>query len=442
MQTRTQPIDWFVSKVWLACAVLAALTTILRAAPAPGVSFTKIADTSTIIPAGQWAGEKFARFGIPTMKDGRVAFIGSVTSTAEQTGVYAWSDGTLAMLADPSVAPPGGGVLTRFRYPSILANGYAFDTGSSSGRTNGVYRVIDGALTSIGALPVTHTTGTSFDNQDTWFYGYSFHPPPIGGIIDSGIYRAHNSLFQIVVPNGMVPPSAPPEYGFYFVNDEHRVIARDGRVVFWAKSRSATGPEISGLYAIKDGLIERLVDSTMAAPTADMTFSGLYGSPFDFDESTLVFRSGQSIYAQRNGNFEVIATAGQPAPGGGVFAFTGYEYSQVSLDGGCLAFTEGPNPINLPHRIYADIGGSLARIVGRDDVIFGETISNLQIGPDGLSGNQIVFYAKFMSGGSGVFLATIPEPGAAPYAAALAWLLVCVVARQRKPTRSGHERRV
>jgi len=384
---------------------------VLYADPAPGVTFTKIADTSTLIPGGQWAGEKFKSFGIPAIDDGNVVFLGVPdSSTNGDNGVYGWKNGALGLVADPSVPHPSGGTLREFREPSIRGDTVAFRT---EGGDYSIFRVAGGTVTSIGTIPVTRFRSPSMDGEDTWFYGYSFGPGPLGGVIDGGFYRARGGTFQNVVPHGSPTPSAPAGYTFYFVNTDHRVTAIEGRAVFYAASEKANSPSISGLYSVRDGVVERIVDSTMLAPGGDSNFSSLFRSPFAFDDSTFVFRSGQSIYKQRDGVFEVVATAGEPAPGGGVFAFTDYDYPQISVDGGHLAFTEGPNPIGLPTALHCDLGGSLMRIISRNDILLGETVARVQIGPSALSRNQIVFYAEFMNGNSGVFVATIPEPAAA-----------------------------
>jgi hypothetical protein len=121
-----------------------------------------------------------------------------------------------------------------------------------------------------------------------------------------------------------------------------------------------------------------------------------------------VFQNWGGIYAERDGLFQVVAISGQPAPGGGVFSFS--TDVDVSIDDGHLAFSSGWNQIGLPFTIYSDVGGSLQRIIGRDDVLFGETVVEVQLGPQGLSGNQIAFYATFTNGNSGIYVATVPEP--------------------------------
>jgi hypothetical protein len=379
--------------------------------PAPGVTFTRIADTSTIIPAGQWAGEKFYGFGIPSIQNGRVAFVGAPeTTNGTENGVYTWSNGALVLLADPSVPRPGGGpAFDRFRYPSANGDEYAFDTGSSLGRTNGIYRMVNGTLTSIGELPVTHTDGTTFDNDDTWFYGYSFHPPPIGGIINSGIYRARDGSIENVVPDGTPTPSAPEGYGFYFVSIEHRVVAHDGSAVFWAVSKKPSSPDISGLYRVKDGVVERIVDSSMAAPGGSGTFGPFTPySTFDDDGGALIFKSGGRVYTERDGVFTLIASGGEPAPGGGVFAF--HTYADVSVDAGRIVFSGGPDPLGYPSNLYINDAESLHRIIAAGDELSGKIVQKVQIGPQGLSGNEVVFWARFTDLSYGIYLVTIPEP--------------------------------
>jgi len=428
--------------VWLSISALALLlivpARVSSAAPAPGVTFTKIADTSTLIPAGQWAGEKFKYFGIPAIDNGKVVFLGVPdSSTNGDNGVYGWKNGALGLVADPSVPHPTGGTLRLFRDPAVQGDSYVFAT---DGGGAGIFRSANDVVTSIGALPVTRYSAPSIDRADVWFYGYSFGPGPFDPVSGAGVYRARSGSFERLAAHGQPTPHAPDGYRFYMISTDRRVVASGGRAVFWAVSTKPSSPDVSGLYSVTDGVVERVVDSTMSAPGGSGgTFGTFADAAFDADGGYTLFCNDAGVYRDGLGGVTLVVAAGQDAPGGGTFAFTAF--CDVAADGGRIAFTDGTNPIGLPHRIYSDVGGTLGRIVGRGDTLFGETITKVQLGPDSLSANQIVFYAQFTSGSSGVFLATIPEPDVARISAAIAALLACAVSRQRTSTRSGHERR-
>jgi len=409
----------------VSAALLCAPT--LRAEPAPGVTFTKIADTSTIIPAGQWAGEKFKHFGIPAIDNGNVVFLGVPDSaTGGDNGVYGWKNGALGLVADPSVPHPSGGTLREFREPTVRGDTVAFRTeaGGSS-----IFHASGGVVTSIGTMPVTRFSSPSVDGDDTWFYGYSFAPGPLGGVIDGGVYRAHAGSFENVAPHGSPTPSAPEGYSFYFLNADHRVIAQSGQALFWAGSTKPNSPRISGLYSVKDGEVERVVDSTMPVPgSTGGSFGNFEYVAFDRDGEVTIFRNGAAIYVGQGGTFTRVAVAGEPAPGGGTFAIT--DFDEVVVDSGRIAFTEGPDPIGLPSRLYSDLRGSLERIVGLGDTLGGSTVVRVQIGPEAISGNQIAFFAWLSDGGYGVYVATIPEPSAT-------WILMIVLCLSCVTSRSS-----
>lgn len=409
--------DWLAAfTALIAPTLLCALP--VRAAPAPGVTFTRIADTSTIIPAGQWAGEKFKGFGIPSIDNGNVVFLGVPDSaTGGDNGVYGWKNGALGLVADPSVPHPSGGTLREFREPSIRGDTVAFRTeaGGSS-----IFRASGGVVTSIGTMPVTRFSSPSVDGDDTWFYGYSFGPGPLGGVIDGGVYRARNGSFERVVADGQAAPSLPPGYTLDFRHTTmHRTIGVSGTAVFWGISSKPGSPEVTGLYRYDAlGAVDRIVDSTMLAPGASEFFGDFHSAAFDFDGESTAFRNAvgytQGLYVARDGAVQLIAQSGQPAPGGGIFTFTGY--SEIAIENGNVAFSEGPDPIGLPSAIYTNVDGSLRRVIGAGDTLFGSTITKVQLGPDSISGSRVAFFAWLSGGGYGVYVATVPEPSLAGYA--------------------------
>jgi hypothetical protein len=397
----------------MSCASLVVVvvfcSSVVRAEPAPGVTFTRVADTNTVIPEGKWAGEKFNGFGIPGIDRGSVVFLAvPASSSGTDNAVFKWNNGALGVVADPSTPHPTGGTLNRFREPMVDGDEYAFRTEAQG---SGIFRTVDGSVIRVGPLPVTRVRSPSLDGEMVWFYGYSFDPHPLGGVIDGGVYCARGGTIERVVAHGEPTPSAAPGYSFYFINADHRIAEDKGQVVFWAPSSGPDGGRISGLYRYHDGVVTRIVDSTMAAPAGGVFNAFTTYTGFDHDRGSVVFEDRTGVYTERDGVFHLIAMDGQPAPGGGLFSFS--TDADVSIDSGHVAFSSGWNSIGLPFAIYSDIAGPLQRIVGRDDQLFGETIARLQLGPGGLSGNQLVFYAEFMNGNSGIFIATIPEPASA-----------------------------
>jgi hypothetical protein len=106
----------------------------------------------------------------------------------------------------------------------------------------------------------------------------------------------------------------------------------------------------------------------------------------------------------------------------------------VSIDDGSVAFSSGLSGIDWPFTIYSDVGGTMQRIIGRSDQFFGETIKFVRLGPDSLSGNQIIFHVWFEGGNEGVYIATIREPGS--FAAFSVAAMVCM-RRLRTPGKAA-----
>jgi hypothetical protein len=290
--------------------VLGVCTNSTRADPAPGVTFTKIADTSTLIPAGQWAGQTYQYFDIPGIDHGEVVFTAAPLGANGARGVYSWRDGAIGLVADQSTPLPGGGsVLNVLGSPAVQGGEYAFADWSH------IYRTDGGTLTTVPSLTYGRIASYALDGPDVWFNGYRWSGSP-GGPIDVGIYRSQNGEFARVVAEGQPIPDAPHGQTFYFSSSPHRVVAVNGRAVFWANGTHPTGgSQMAGLYEYNNGTIARVVDSTMIAPGGTTPFEWWF-SAFDQDGERVVVQNGRTMYIEHNGEIETLAASGQPAPGG------------------------------------------------------------------------------------------------------------------------------
>lgn len=98
---------------------------------AEGITFTKVADTSTPIPGG--SGNFGAFIGVPSISGGNVAFDGSVGSDGFMPGIYSNIGGSLNVVADEATPIPGGsGNFGNFGDLSISGGNVAFLGGGSS----------------------------------------------------------------------------------------------------------------------------------------------------------------------------------------------------------------------------------------------------------------------------------------------------------------------
>jgi hypothetical protein len=186
------------------------------------------------------------------------------------------------------------------------------------------------------------------------------------------------------------------------------VVGRNGTAVFWSDD---------ALYRYADAGIEYIGPGGFNA--------------YDYDGRGIISTRGPAIgpaiYVSDDRGMRTIAEYGHPAPGGGTFQIV--PWTRVSIDHGHVAFTSGgfEPPTTV---LYSDVGGALQRVVGVGDTLLGQTVSSVSIGPDALSGNQIVFIAGFTNGNAGIFIATVPEPAALPLSI-ISWLAAISRSRQR-----------
>jgi hypothetical protein len=179
--------------------------------------------------------------------------------------------------------------------------------------------------------------------------------------------------------------------------------------VFWAVSTRPASQDVSGLYSVKDGIVERIVDSSMTAAGTAAAFGDFAATTtYDYDGATLIFKVGAKIYTAHDGVVSLVMSNGEPAPGGGTFSIT--QYSEVAVDGTRLAITEGLDPIGPPSNLYLAGGYERQRLIGAGDELSGRIIERIQIGPASLDGCDIVFRARFTDGATGIYVVTVPEP--------------------------------
>jgi hypothetical protein len=388
---------------------VAVSTRTAQAEPPAGVTFTRVADTSTVIPAGQWEGQHFdgvLNYALPAIDHGNVIFAGQPATAGAARGVYSWKDGALGLIADPSTPPPGGGPpLSAFIHLTVRDGEYAFDEGGYR-----VYRTVNGALTNVPRVG-RYNNRPSLDGGKVWFFAdESYYDPGPGGPPHwvHGVYGYDGTSHQQIAQTGPAHPTPGLPAGYYFTDMDTRVVARDGQVIFGALSGRAEGDhEIGGLYMYANGYITRIVDST--------TIPGYYTGPsgsFDFDADTVGFIGHGSVWVVRDGEFQRLAASGQPAPGGGTWVIAPtITYDRISVDQRRVAFASYTTQAEAKGiYIVADEDAAPWRLVGAGDLLSGQTIASADLGPDALSGDRIVFWARFTNGNSGVFVATIPEP--------------------------------
>jgi len=355
-----------------------------------GDVFTKVADTSTVAPGTarrffSFAGEPGNEFPVdPSLDNGYVTF----TAHSNQFGVYLWYDGVLSTIADYTTpVPNGSGTFTAFRTPSASGSNVAFRGFSNGNRDEGVYLSAGGSLQRV-ADPATTLPGNGK------FVAASL--TPIGGTDvyfeneGQGVYRFHDGALSVVADVHTPIPGGTGN--FSSLNSD--LAGRNGNIAFFAVGANRA----SGIYAFTGGSLVRVADTTTPLPGGSGHFLGFNNIAIGSNENTVAFEaldgsSNWGIYASTDGVIRKITDSQIP---------------EDQINGLLLSVGDGHLAYEANGVIYSDLSGTLRRTVGPGDVILGRTVDGVGMGPDALSGNQIVFSATFRDGSSGIYL--VPEP--------------------------------
>lgn len=392
--------------------------------PLRGDAIVTVADSSTPLPEGggnftSFAGELGNETQLPPVIDGgNVLFAGH--GADDQHGLYLWHAGSIRIVADTGTpVPDGTGTFDGYRSATLSGDNVAFQAFSSGNRVEGIYLASGGAVTRVADDSVAPPGGTAK------FRGFAIDPPVSGadvffaagvGATAGGMYRFHNGSLFVLADMSTPTPGATGT----FTSLNSQVVGKNGSVIFTGITNGTRG-----VYGYVGGSLVRIADTTTPLPGGGGTFGNFDNGVLGYDGTTAVFLSGGflpggGLYAASGGVIRRIALNSDPLPDGGTFSFN--NLSTVAVDGDIIAF------IGQSGSLYADVGDDIRRVIGAGDVLSGKTIEDIHINPDGLSGDQLAFVARFTDRSSGIYIATVPEP------AALAPLLsLLLLLRKRRP---------
>lgn len=393
-------------------AVLVAAVALVGAEARGGVTFRRVADTSTAIPGGSGS---FTGFGVnfnqPSISGSNVAFLG--TGAGGQQGIYADLGSGVQRVADTTTAIPGvGGTFTGFEFPVISGTNVSF-AGRGAGDFQGIY--LD---TGSGPATVADTT-TSV---------------PGGGGGPFTVFLGSQDLSGTNVALTGIRQTAPQQAGIYVdAGAGLTTVADRGTPIPGGTGNFTIGadPTISGtnvafngfgsggqrgIYADLGAGLVAIADTTTAIPGGSGTFEFL--SLPRLSGSNLIFRANKAggtqtgIYGDFGSGLFAVADETTPIPGGsGPFEVIGLG----SISGSNVAFTAGFGG-GTEVGLYALYNGSYVKIIDTTDLLDGKAFAagqaSLNFGLHGLSGDRVVFEAAFADGSRGIYVATIPEPSA------------------------------
>lgn len=378
---------------------------------------TKIADVSTPYPDG---GGTFAFFTVPSLDHSDLAF--AAVSTVGGDGIFRNTGGVFQLVADETVAIPGGsGTFTGIgSVPSISGGKVAFD-GRGADQQRGIYlfsenlEVVADRDTQVpGQVP-----GTTFEwlnrphiSSETVVFGGSYL---INNAIYDGVYRSDSTGLSTVAAPGMTLPGGDIILGAAFP------LVSSDRIVFAAFSTTRTG-----LFAQTAAGTETIVDTLTQIPGTQEFFTGFHQMNIDGEDAAFLGSgsdAGHCLCVIREENLTLVAGPTTPIPDG-TGTFTGFFDAGMGAPGlsnGGVAFSAFG--ADQQHGIYYHDGSSLMKVIDRNTLLDGQEVLYFLVGRDSLEGNQLAFAAVFHDMTGALYIATVPEPSVALLTMlAFAWL--------------------
>lgn len=307
-------------------------------------------------------------------------------------GIYTGSGGALTTVADNTTLVPGN-TFAWFYDPSISAGNVAF-VANDAAFSPAVYTTLGGTLTRIAqiGMPDPDGSGTlqpaagsvSIDGPNVAFLAHE------AGY--SGLYTRVAGAFEVTADETTPVPGGD---GTLYLYGPPSLDATG--VAFEAFSGS-----VAGIYVASGGVARVVADTTTPVPGGTgsfVAFSGIVAS----DDGNVVFEafaSNGGLYAEIGGVLMLISDEIIDAASISGDDVAWYGTSSLLLDD--PGFYSG---------LYAQIDGQRVTVIEKSDVLDGRVVSYFGLGPEALSGDQLAFTAYFEDGTSGVYLATIPEPG-------------------------------
>jgi hypothetical protein len=417
------------------CAVVSVAAPQAARAQVNQFNFTRIAAT-------------LANFSAPAIDDGHLAFW--ATGPNGRQGLYTGRiGGPFDLVVDDTTPVPGttAPLMSFGTEFGFEAGRVAF--GGFNDEVRGAYLFENGAIRRIADTNTPLPSGTgnfyllglpsgltpSVDNSQVVFAA-------VGQNSQAGVYLSSGgALTRIADKNTPVPGGAGTFSSFF------SPVVHNSRIAF-------VDSALDGLYLhhTDNGTLSLVADSGTAMPGRNENFRDFnsLGRGLDMHSDAIAFlgtgatAAGVYRFNIASGALTAIADTDTVAPGGGLAKFERY-FNAVSVDNGAVAFgygtgfayippATGPNETEL-YGVYTNLGGTLARVLDRGDMLDGKLVSRAHIGPGGLDGNQIAMTVDFEDGSNAVYVATpIPEPTTVALLISAAGLIaICVrAARTRK----------
>lgn len=381
------------------------------------ITFRKIADTGTPIPDGTGSFTAFPTLDnpiAPSIDGGDVVFAGA--GSGGQLGIYTEIGGVLDVVADTNTPiPDGTGNFTSLNSPRVrsrspsgpsMGGGRVAFIGTGSSGQVGVYTNIGGVLRAVADTntPITDGAGNfaNFDFVSTDGVNVAFLG--LDDISPVGVYAEIGGTLVVIADTNTVAPGGT----YTFISLEGASIDV-GDVAFFGFA-----PGRLGIFTNIGGVLAVAADTNTPIPGGTENFAG-FSISSSISGGNVVFVALNSmtelgVYSNIGGSLRVVVDGNTVLPGG-IGNFNARDFGLLgSIDGENVLFN-GAGVGSGVHGLFAEIGGSLIKVVDDNDMLEGKTIrfinGNTSRG-DALSGNEVAFLAGFADDSQGLFVATIP----------------------------------
>jgi hypothetical protein len=396
-------------------------------AEAASFSFTKIADSNTLVPSGT---NNFFNFDVPSIDGGRVVFRGS---SFDNEGIYTNFGGSLNVLADRNTPFPGGTGTFGFFSPTVSLEGQNV---AFLGRDNTQFSDQEAIFTNIGgSLNVVADRNTPIPGGRGNFSRFALNPSLSNGNVafvgrdsnflqrdpsgQEGVYTNIGGSLNVVADTNTSIPGGNGKFTYF-----EDASLDNGSVAFIGQQGNSSLISDIGIYTNIGGSLNVVADKTSSVPGGTGTFG--YFDGLSFKSGHVAFRAFGSggetgIYTNIGGSLNMVADTNTLIPGEtGTFNW----FALPSFDGQNVAFLGSMYDdfySGSGYRgIYTNLGGSLTKVIDLKDSLDGKTLKYLDISRQGLSGDAIAFRASFTDGSQGIYVAktvsqpvkSVPEPTA------------------------------
>ncbi len=398
-------------------AVLAAFAMPTLSTRAAAQTFTRIADTQTVIPGG---GGRYSLFA-----DARSIDADSVAFYAFHdgggSGIYLFRDGGLSVIADTGTPVPGTSDTFTTFFDVSVDRGFVVFTGGWPGPGGGcAFSGSEGVFARKKSGGAVRTIVTSLTEPENCYHGVEFAQGVIaigGGIDPVDVFHNHSeSILATKRPgnaNVFFDTTTPKPGGGTFAGYDQDLAIRGGALLFAEVVPNTVGA-VAGIYTVRnDGAGPvRVVDDSTLIPGTTETFNNIASADWDGTEVGFVGRdSGNrtALYAGTSpADLRVVVDRTTPVPGQGV-NFLGLS-NPMAYDAGVFAFSgfwagSGAG-------LFTESSGEVEAVLVKGDLLDGRTVDQAFCRPQNKRGDRLIADVRFQNGDRGLYLVDLGASGA------------------------------